>query len=87
SGVIFEDLINSGGSVLKGIDAVNETSSLKIVSVLSIVDYEFNVARNQIKKFCPQYSLVKLSDILEFMREEKMQGVEQLVSWHNSFYN
>ena len=73
--------------MLKGVDAVNETSSLKIVSVLSIVDYEFNVAKNQIEKFCPQHSLVKLSDILKFMREEKMQGVEQLVSWHNSFYN
>ena len=49
SGVIFEDLINSGGSVLKGIDAVTRTPNLKVVSVLSIVDYEFNVAKIKLK--------------------------------------
>ena len=84
--LLFEDLINSGGSLLKGLKALDEIP-LDLVHIVSIVNYDFEIARKNLEKYGKLSSLVGYSDILAWAKRKNVTGHEKLVSWHESFYN
>jgi len=79
--LIFEDLINQGSSIKKGIDALN-SAGYEIVGVLSIVNYEFDVVKNYFsQEGIPLYSLIKFSEIVSLF-ESSPETKDALLRWH-----
>ncbi len=82
--LIFEDLINQGSSIKKGIEALKE-EGYEIVGVLSIVNYEFNVVKDYFnEQNIPLLSAIGFGDLLEFFEatSEGSQIKEALTRWH-----
>ena len=50
--ILFEDLINSGGSVLKGANAL-KSAGFTLTNILSLVDYNFSNANEALRSICP----------------------------------
>ena len=84
--LLFEDLVNSGGSLLKGIQAIDPLP-LKLLHIVSLVNYDFEIANKGLEKYCSVSSLVNFSDILDKVKSKNVSDYEKLVTWHETFYN
>ena len=84
--ILFEDLINSGGSVLKGGEAV-QSAGLDLIHILSLVDYSFQISKDAMRDICPTSSLIKFENIISSISPEESDKKNKLVSWHKEFYN
>ena len=82
--LVFEDLINQGSSIQKGIDALTQ-EGYEVVGVLSIVHYDFSKAKKYFSdKNIPAQSAIWFGDIVDYMKHglKDEQKASQLVSWH-----
>ena len=83
--LVFEDLVNQGSSVKSGVLALRE-SGYDIAGVVSIVNYEFDMAENYFKaESIPFRSIIKFSDLLEFYASglDQKETRAALIRWHN----
>ncbi len=84
--ILFEDLINSGGSVAKGASAVKK-AGYDLIHILSLVDYSFQKSKDALRCFCPFSSLIDFETIISSIPAEESDKKNKLVSWHKEFYN
>ena len=84
--ILFEDLINSGGSVAKGASAVKK-AGYDLIHIISLVDYSFQKAKDALRDFCPASSLIQFENIISSISSEESDKKNKLVSWHKEFYN
>ena len=62
--IIIEDLISTGGSSLKAVEALRENKS-KVLCVLSIFNYGFDISKSNFKNLnCKNLSLYQYKDLL-----------------------
>ena len=81
--LIFEDLINQGSSIKKGIEALRD-EGYEVVGVLSIVNYEFNVVKKYFdQQKLPLIAAIKFSEIVGlFTAENGINARDALLRWH-----
>ena len=84
--ILFEDLINSGGSVIKGAQAAKE-AGLDVTKIVSLVDYSFKKTDEALRSVCTRDSLITFEDILSSIPEAENDQKIKLLSWHKEFYN
>lgn len=78
--VVVEDLISTGGSSLKVVEALREKNA-KVLGMVSIFNYGFDLASRNFEK--ADVSLVSLSDfshLLTYARDQKYVTEDQLAS-------
>ena len=69
--VVVEDLISTGGSAIKAVDAVREAGGV-VEHCLGIFSYDFPEAKNQFEKSqCQLHTLLNLSSLLQYAVENK----------------
>ncbi len=80
--ILIEDLISTGMSSLKAVEAVKEENS-EVLGVLSIFNYDFDIAKNAFEEAdCKFYSLCNLDDLIKaaiemnYMKSEDIQSLE-----------
>lgn len=82
--VVVEDLISTGGSILKAVDAVREAGG-KVEHCLGIFSYGFSEAKERFEKSqCQLHTLLNLDFLLRFaMKEGHIASEEKQVvdSW------
>ena len=82
--LVFEDLINQGSSIKKGIEALRE-EGYEIVGVLSIVNYEFDVVKEYFtQENIPLLSVIGFSDINQLFETtiQVDKSKNALMQWH-----
>lgn len=76
--IVVEDLISTGGSALKAVEALKE-EGLEVLAVVSLFNYGFEAAKENFKNArVPFYSLSSFKDLLEVAREKNLFSSEQL---------
>lgn len=76
--VVVEDLISTGGSSLKAVDAVREAGA-EVLSMFAIFTYGFeNAVENFKKADCPFYTLSDFDNLLKFAIENKLFAEKEL---------
>ncbi len=69
--VVVDDVITTGGSTIKAIEAVRELG-LEVEKVVVLVDREEMNGRQNIEKLCPDVeALIKRSEVMELYQERK----------------
>jgi orotate phosphoribosyltransferase len=69
--VVVDDVITTGGSTIKAIEAV-ESLGLKVVKVVVLVDREEMSGRQNIQKLCPEVeALITRSEVMELYKRRK----------------
>jgi len=69
--VVVDDVITTGGSTIKAIEAV-EDLGLKVAKVLVLVDREELNGKQNIQKFCPEVeALITRSEVMELYKKRK----------------
>jgi orotate phosphoribosyltransferase len=82
--LLIEDLISTGGSSIKAVEAVRNTRS-NVVGVLSIFNYGFKVSEENFKKIkCKTQSIFSYNDLLTIAHTNDYidnQDLEKLRGW------
>ena len=82
--ILIEDLISTGGSSIKSVEAIRESGS-EVLSVLSIFNYGFNISKNNFQNIsCDTNSIFNYSDLMEVAHQEKYitkSELEKLKNW------
>ena len=85
--LLIEDLISTGGSSIKSVEAVRDTGSI-VIGVLSIFNYGFKVSEENFKKInCDTSSIFNYNDLLSIALKNnyiKDQDLEKLKSWRDN---
>lgn len=85
--IVVEDLISTGGSSLKAVDAVREANA-EVLTMLAIFTYGFdNAVQNFADKECSFYTLSDFDNLLKFAVDNKLFAQEELdfmSDWKNS---
>jgi orotate phosphoribosyltransferase len=72
--VVVDDVITTGGSTIKAIEAV-EGLGLKVAKVVVLVDREEMNGRQNIQKLCPEVeALITRSEVMDLYKRRKAQG-------------
>jgi orotate phosphoribosyltransferase len=72
--VVVDDVITTGGSTIKAIEAV-EDIGLKVAKVVVLVDREEMNGRQNIQKLCPEVeALITRSEVMELYKKRKAQS-------------
>lgn len=72
--VVVDDVITTGGSTIKAIEAV-EDLGLKVAKVVVLVDREEMNGRQNIQKLCPEVeALITRSEVMDLYEKRKAQG-------------
>ena len=80
--ILIEDLISTGGSSIKSIEAIEKNGS-KVIGLISIFTYQITTL-SKIK--CSYLSLCNYTDLIEFASKENIisaKDKEVLNKWHN----
>lgn len=81
--IVFEDLISTGGSVLKVCEALKE-EGLKVEKVYANFSYGFQSAKQAFKKEkIPYQALIQIGDMLDFAYQQKQLSVKQIQKVEN----
>jgi len=76
--IVVEDLISTGGSSLKAVEAVREAGA-EVLSMFAIFTYGFQNAVDNFKEAdCPFYTLSDFDHLLEFAVANKLFSEEEL---------
>ena len=76
--IIVEDLISTGGSSLKAVDAVRDANA-EVLSMFAIFTYGFEISKNNFKdKNCKLYTLSDFDNLLKYATEKNMFSKENL---------
>lgn len=82
--VVIEDLISTGMSSLKAVEALRE-SGCQVIGMVSIFTYDFAVAKENFKKYkCKLYTLSDYNNLIEAALESgyiKKDDIASLKSW------
>ena len=82
--ILIEDLISTGGSSIKSVEAIRESGS-KVLSVLSIFNYGFKISKNNFQNIsCDTNSIFNYSDLMEVAHQKKYitkSELEKLKNW------
>ena len=82
--ILIEDLISTGGSSIKSVEAIRENGS-KVLSVLSIFNYGFKISRDNFKNIsCKTNSIYYYDDLMEVALQEKYiteSELKKLKNW------
>ena len=82
--ILIEDLISTGGSSIKSVEAIRESGS-EVLSVLSIFNYGFKISKNNFQNIsCDTNSIFNYSDLMEIAHQEKYitkSELEKLKNW------
>ena len=85
--LLIEDLISTGGSSIKSVEAVRETGSI-VIGVISIFNYGFKVSEENFKNInCDTSSIFNYNDLLSIALKNnyiKDQDLEKLKSWRDN---
>ena len=85
--LLIEDLISTGGSSIKSVEAVRETGSI-VIGVLSIFNYGFKVSDENFKNInCDTSSIFNYYDLLSIALKNNYiedQDLEKLKSWRDN---
>ncbi len=74
--VVVEDLISSGGSAIKAIEAVREAQGV-VDHCLGIFSYDFLEAKDRFKKSqCQLHTILTLDTLLQFAMEQRLIASE-----------
>ncbi len=74
--VVVDDVITTGGSTIKAIEAV-ENLGLKVVKVVVLVDREEMNGRQNIQKLCPEVeALITRSEVMDLYEKRKAHSAE-----------
>lgn len=87
--VLIEDLISTGGSSIKAVNAVKQNGN-QVKGVVAIMDYGFAKAEQNFKEVCTYYSLCNFDVLIETALEKqfiKKENYDELVKWKNSITN
>lgn len=81
--VVIEDLLSTGGSSLKAIDALRE-ADLDVKGLVAIFTYGFDIAHNNFMNAeCPYVTLTDYDNMLEKALEDNLIGTADLESLKN----
>lgn len=76
--IVVEDLISTGGSSLKAVDAVRKTGA-EVLSLFAIFTYGFDVAINNFKdNNCEYYALSDFETLLKFSEDNSLFSDKEL---------
>ena len=82
--ILIEDLISTGGSSIKSVEAIRESGS-EVLSVLSIFNYGFKISKNNFQNIgCDTNSIFNYSDLMEVAHRKKYitkSELEKLKNW------
>ena len=85
--LLIEDLISTGGSSIKSVEAVRETGSI-VIGVISIFNYGFKVSEENFKNInCDTSSIFNYNDLLSIALKNNYiedQDLEKLKSWRDN---
>lgn len=85
--VVVEDLISTGGSSLKAVEALRE-SDVKVLGLASIFTYGFELAEENFSKAkCPFFSLSDYSSLIKTAKKDgliKKNDLESLKQWRDA---
>ena len=84
--VLIEDLISTGGSSIKAVNAVKENGN-QVKGVVSIMDYGFQKAEDNFRDVCSYYSLCDFDILIETALEKEFitkASYDELVKWKQS---
>lgn len=85
--VVIEDLISTGGSSLKAVEALRKTSA-KVLGMVAIFTYGFEVADNNFAEAeCEVYTLSNYSELVKLAVDSgyvSSDDLEQLNDWRKS---
>lgn len=85
--LLIEDLISTGGSSIKAVEAVRDSGS-NVTSVLSIFNYGFKVSEKNFKKIkCNTISIFSYNDLLSIAHENDYisdHDLEKLRDWRDN---
>lgn len=85
--ILIEDLISTGGSSIKAVDAIRSSNS-NVLGVISIFNYGFNQSIENFKKInCKTFSLFYFDDLLTIALEKKiirLDDLDKLKKWRNN---
>ena len=85
--LVIEDLISTGGSSLKAIDAIKERKC-NVLGLLCIFNYSFEISKNNFKSNSIKViSLCNYYDLIEFVKTKKIissKEIEFLENWRKS---
>jgi orotate phosphoribosyltransferase len=72
--VVVDDVITTGGSTIKAIEAV-EDLGLEVAKVVVLVDREEMNGRQNIQKLCPEVeALITRSEVMELYEKRRAQS-------------
>jgi orotate phosphoribosyltransferase len=75
--VVVDDVITTGGSTIKAIEAVQKLG-LEVSKVVVLVDREEMDGRQNIEKLCPQVeALINRSEVMERYKKRRAQGAKR----------
>lgn len=87
--VLIDDLISTGGSVLKAADAVNKVAT--VVGVVAIFTYELNRAKENFEAAkIPLHILTNFSELLEVAEEKSYLNTNEITAvqkWRKQSFN
>jgi orotate phosphoribosyltransferase len=84
--VLIEDLISTGGSSIKAVQAVKDNGN-QVKGVISIMDYGFQKAVDNFNDVCSFYSLCDFDILIETALEKQFitkENYDGLVKWKQS---
>ena len=84
--VLIEDLISTGGSSIKAVNAVKENGN-QVKGVISIMDYGFKKAEDNFKDVCSYYSLCDFDVLVDTALDKQFitkESYDKLVKWKQS---
>ena len=85
--LVIEDLISTGGSSLKAIDAIKERKC-NVLGLLCIFNYSFEISKNNFKSNSIKViSLCNYYDLIEFVKTKKIissKEIEFLENWRKN---
>lgn len=87
--VLVEDLISTGGSSIKAVNAVKENGN-QVKGVVSIMDYGFQKAEDNFKDVCSYYCLCNFDVLIETALEKEFitkENYDELVKWKTTAGN
>ena len=85
--ILIEDLISTGGSSIKAVDAIRSSNS-NVLGVISIFNYGFKQSIENFNKInCKTFSLFYFDDLLTIALEKKiirLDDLDKLKEWRNN---
>jgi orotate phosphoribosyltransferase len=76
--LIIEDLISTGGSAIRSIDACHEEKNADVVAVLAVFSYQMDASKNNFAQTAvPLYTLSNFSTLVEVATEKKILAPEE----------